>query len=369
MIMVMMVVMMAVMTLLPMLIIMIMVMLLLMIMVVLMMVVMIMFMVMFLLIIIVILSIIVAPLKLAYPSRRRSHTLKVKHTRIQYPVKVHIAKVAVYYLGTRLQSVYYLPYAVALALAHLRHLVEHHYIAKLQLLDYQVLYILIAYILTLQTLSAPELALKPQRVSHSHYAVQPRRSVAVHRLAHPRYSAYSLRYRLRLAYSACLYHYIVKLLLIYYLRQLLDQIHLQRAAYTTVLKRHQTIVLLIYNAALGYQVGIYVHLTYIVHYHRKLYTPTVIQNTVDKSGLSTAKIAREQQHRHLSSFHFLYEISILNYLRKITHFHTNPQPTPSALLSPFPLKNTRDARSGHPGYLLSLLRSNSLCRRQAQLVA
>ena len=103
-----------------------------------------------------------------------------------------------------------------------------------------------------------------------------RHSVADIFQAHGGNRANGLRDRSRLAYTAGFYNNIVKTLLAGDVTQLLYEIHLQRAADTTILQRHQTLVLLPYHAAFLYQIGIDIHFAYIINNHSKTNTTAIV---------------------------------------------------------------------------------------------
>ena len=65
-----------------------------------------------------------------------------------------------------------------------------------------------------------------------------------------------------------------------YITQLLNEVHLERATYTAVLKGNKTVILFPDNASLLNEVSIDVHFTYIIDYHREAYALTISQNPV-----------------------------------------------------------------------------------------
>ena len=75
--------------------------------------------------------------------------------------------------------------------------------------------------------------------------------------------------------------------------ELLHQIHLERTADTAVLQRHQTIIFCADYAAFLNQVGIDVHLAYVVHNHRKTNPFAIGKNTIEKRCLTATQIPRE----------------------------------------------------------------------------
>ena len=87
---------------------------------------------------------------------------------------------------------------------------------------------------------------------------------------------------------------VVELLRLDQIRQLVHQIHFQRAAYTSVLERHKAVVFLSHHPTLLDEGGIDVHLSYVIDYHRKLNAFAVRQNMVHQSCLSASQVARQQ---------------------------------------------------------------------------
>ena len=70
--------------------------------------------------------------------------------------------------------------------------------------------------------------------------------------------------------------------------ELLYQIHLERAAYASVLQGHQTVILHTYHASLLDKAGVNVYLTYVIDNDGKLYAFAVAEYPVDQCGLSAA---------------------------------------------------------------------------------
>ena len=84
-----------------------------------------------------------------------------------------------------------------------------------------------------------------------------------------------------------------------YVAQLFYEVHLQGAADAAVLQGYEAFVFLVYNAAFLYEVGIDVHLAYVVDYYGEAYASFVAQNAVQKCRLAAAQIAGQQQYRCL----------------------------------------------------------------------
>ena len=88
--------------------------------------------------------------------------------------------------------------------------------------------------------------------------------------------------------------------------QLGDEVHLERAADTPVLKGDERVVLLAHHPALLNKGCIDIHFTDIVDDHRKANALGVRQDTVEKCGLATTEITGNEQDRYFwNFFHFL----------------------------------------------------------------
>ena len=74
----------------------------------------------------------------------------------------------------------------------------------------------------------------------------------------------------------------------YYLVQLLYKVHLEGAAYASVLQGYKAVIFHAYHASLLYEAGVNVYLTYIIYDNGKLYAFTVAEYLVDQCGLSAA---------------------------------------------------------------------------------
>ena len=70
--------------------------------------------------------------------------------------------------------------------------------------------------------------------------------------------------------------------------ELFDEVHLQRAADTSVLQCHEAVVALAYHAALLDEAGVDVHLADVVDDDGEADAFLVFQNTVQKSGLAAS---------------------------------------------------------------------------------
>ena len=80
--------------------------------------------------------------------------------------------------------------------------------------------------------------------------------------------------------------------------ELLDQVHLQRAAYTAVLEGHKTVVILVYHPALLDERSVDIDFADIIDNDRKTDPFGIGQNAVQKRGLTAPEITREQQDRY-----------------------------------------------------------------------
>ena len=88
--------------------------------------------------------------------------------------------------------------------------------------------------------------------------------------------------------AAGLYHDIVEAVERDDVLQLLHEVHLQRAADTTVLQGHQRVVLLVHDTSLLYKACIDVHLPDIVYDDGELDTLLVLKDTVEQCRLAAA---------------------------------------------------------------------------------
>ena len=151
----------------------------------------------------------------------------------------------------------------------------------------------------LKGVSAVKLISQAQRVHHGADTVQNGQTILSKLRNHLRIAAKSLRNRCRFANTRGLDDNIIEGSLRTQVMELLDQIHLQRAADTTVLQRHKTVIILAYYSALLDKRSIYIHFADIVDNHRKTDPFGVRQYAVQKCGLTAPEIAREQQDRYL----------------------------------------------------------------------
>ena len=219
-------------------------------------------------------------------------------------------------------------YALQFGRLHHRSLVEQNDIAELNLLNHKVFDIFFIDILAHQVAAALKFIFQTQSIYHGADAVEARHAVLHIFRAERRDRIDGLCYRHRLAYTTRLYHYIVEAIHRSNVAQLLHKVHLERAAYTAVLQSHQAIVLGAHHATTLYQVGIDVHLSYIVYYHRKAYAATIVQYSVHQCCLTAAKVSRKQQYWYFFPFHnYKFFITMKN-TRKFTKIRHNEQKNP-----------------------------------------
>ena len=106
----------------------------------------------------------------------------------------------------------------------------------------------------------------------------------------------------RFADAAGFYHYVVEPVEAAEVAELRNQVHLQSAAYATVLKCYQTVVRASDNAALLYQVGIYVDLADVVDDYGELDSFLVCEDAVQKGGLAAPEVSGHKKDRDLLFF-------------------------------------------------------------------
>ena len=79
---------------------------------------------------------------------------------------------------------------------------------------------------------------------------------------------------------------------------MLHEIHLERAADTSVLQCNEAVVFCAYNSAFLYQIGVNVDFADVVHYYGKLHAAFICQYVVYKCRFSAAEITGQEQHRN-----------------------------------------------------------------------
>ena len=232
------------------------------------------------------------------PGGRSRDLVEIEEAGVQYAVEIHVAIVALDDARRRLESPDYAPDPAQILRRDFRSLVQHHYVAELYLLDYQVLDVLVGDVVLLQLLTAVELTLHPEGVDHRDYAVKVRQTVHHILRTYLRYRTYGLGDRCRFAYAAGLYDYIVEAAAMGKVAQLGNQVHLQGAAYATVLQSDETLVSLSHDSAFLNQVSIYVDFAYIIDNDGETYAFPVGEYPVDERGLAAAEITGQQQDRN-----------------------------------------------------------------------
>ena len=235
------------------------------------------------------------------PGGAGGHALKIKSIGVEYVVQVYVTVVALQYAGTGLQGANHLTYTQQLIGTYLGCLVQEHDVAELNLLDYQILQVLLAYVLLDQVVAATELVTDAQGIDHCYDAVQLGYAVLGVLGLHAGDGLDGLGNGAGLADAAGLNHDVVKTVQRDDLMQLLHKVHLEGAAYAAVLQGYQAVIIHAYHAALLYEAGIDIDFTYIVYNYRELYALAVGQNPVQKGCLTAAQITGEQQDRSFLS--------------------------------------------------------------------
>ena len=235
------------------------------------------------------------------PGGAGGHALKIKSIGVEYVVQVYVTVVALQYAGTGLQGANHLTYTQQLIGTYLRCLVQEHDVAELNLLDYQILQVLLAYVLLDKVVTATELVTDAQGIDHCYDAVQLGHAVLGVLGLHTGDGLDGLGNGAGLADAAGLNHDVVKTVQRDDLMQLLHKVHLEGAADAAVLQRYQTVIIHAYHAALLYKAGIDIDFTYVVYNYRELYALAVGQNPVQKGCLTAAQITGEQQDRSFLS--------------------------------------------------------------------
>ena len=77
---------------------------------------------------------------------------------------------------------------------------------------------------------------------------------------------------------------------------MLHEIHLERAADTSVLQCNEAVVFCAYNSAFLYQVGVNVYFAYVVDYDGKFNSLAVGQYIVEQRGLAAAEVSGEEEY-------------------------------------------------------------------------
>ncbi len=200
----------------------------------------------------------------AYPCGGGGDFVEIEHARIQYLVELHLAPVAFYDFSFGLECTDYRTDSPQFFGRDLGGFVEQDYIAELYLLDEQILDVILGKIALEQVASAGEFVPHAESIHHRHYTVQMHIPVLDILRAHSGNGTDGLGNGFRLANAARLYHYIVKTAHGCDFRELLDEIHFEGTADTSVLESDEALVLFADNAAFLYEVGIDIHLSYVI---------------------------------------------------------------------------------------------------------
>ena len=258
---------------------------------------MVMLVVMFIVVIIVVIIVIIMflgfsfSLYLLYPSGGSSHRVPVKLVCIDNLVKVYVTKVALENFRLGLECAYDVFELVQFGRLHLCCLVEQDDVAEFYLLDNERCKVFLVDVVLHQVIAPAKLVLHAQSVHYGNDAVEAQYTVLDVFGPQGRYGADSLRNRCRFADAACLDDNVVELLHVNYLFELLHQVHLQRAADTSVLQGNERVVFLAHYTTFLYKVCIDVHLTYVVDDDGKLDAFLVGQDFVEQCCLATSQIA------------------------------------------------------------------------------
>ena len=219
-------------------------------------------------------------LNLVDPCSRCSHLVEVEATGVEQTLQVYVAVVAWYDFCFRLNGADYLGEFAQIVSAHLRSLVEKYSVAELYLLYYEVFEVFVFKSVACQSVAVVELVSHAQRVHHGHDAVKTRYAVGDILRTECHHRTDSLCDRCGFADAARLDDDIVEALHVNDVAQLVDKVHLQRAADAAVLQSHQTVVLLVHHSTLLDEVGVDVHLADIVHDNGELNAFLVGKDTI-----------------------------------------------------------------------------------------
>ena len=243
------------------------------------------FMLMFMLMLIMLL---VRFLQLFYPCCRCGHLVKNKLMSVEQTLEVYVSIVARDNLCFRLDSANDLAHMQQFVSAHLRCFVQQDGVAKLYLLNDEVLNVLLINIFLCESIAALKLVTHAKGINNRHDTVETRHAVFYILRTERRERADGLCYRCRLTDAARLDNDIIETFHGNDIVKLLHKIHLQCAADTSVLQSHKAIVLLVHNATLLNEVCIDINLSYVVHNDGKLNAFLVCENAVEQCCLTAA---------------------------------------------------------------------------------
>ncbi len=204
------------------------------------------------------------------PGGRCGNLVEVEHVGIQYLIEFHVAIVTVYDLGLGLEGANDFPDAPQFLRTDLGGFVQQHDVAELNLLDDEVLDIFLVDVLARQIQSAAKLVPHAEGIDDGHDTVEAWIALFCHFRSHRRDAADGLRNGAWLTDAAGLDDDVVEALQGDDVLQLLDEIHLQCTADTSVLQGHERVVLLVHDTALLDEGGIDVDFSDIVDDDGKL---------------------------------------------------------------------------------------------------
>ena len=193
-------------------------------------------------------------------------------------------------LSLRLESADYLFNLLELVLAYEVNLIYDNRVTELNLLDDEVLDVLLVDIVGKQSSAAAELGGQPRRVNNGNDVVKTAKlgdfGVVVGAVEH----SDCLCNRNRLADSRCLDEDIIKLVHLNERANLLDKVGFESTADTAVLERNEVIILFLNDSALLNQLGVDVHLAYIVDDNGNLVALLVGEDVVEQSCLACSEV-------------------------------------------------------------------------------
>ena len=198
-----------------------------------------------------------------------SRTIKVEHTGIQQLLQVHIAVVGLDDLSGGLDGANNGFNTRQFLFAHLCCFIKQHDITEFYLLDNECSEVFFLRHIVRQRVASIELIADTEGIHDGTDTVEHRQSVLCETGYHLGIRTERLRDRCRFTDSGGLDNDVVEGLLRTEVMQLLDEVHLQRAADTSVLQRHQRVVVLTHYSALLDERSIDIHFSDIVHDHGK----------------------------------------------------------------------------------------------------
>ena len=229
-----------------------------------------------------------------YPSGRGSHLLEIEESRMDNLVEINIAEVAVddFRMGLDLPDDG--TDASPFFGCHLRCLVEQDDVAELHLLNDQVGEVFLSDLRFGEVIAARKLITQAEGIHHSDDGIE---------RGHPFVNQVGIKAWIgtdglgdgtRLTDAAGLDDDIVEEVLRHQSAELVYQIRLQGATDTSVLQRHEAVVLLVDHPTLFDERGIDVHFADIIDDDGKLDSLLVGENPVEKRCLSASEIPRQE---------------------------------------------------------------------------